>query len=153
MVEQGRGLWGAKGAAEALVPPSHPTGWPKGAGNMLFAWQAGQGAVGAERESWRGLTGHERSGEPLEGVSWVSVCVCVCVCVFRIVFGDQSNSWRKYGLRGKTEGQDDQIGGCGHFLVTHANAVSWGREGGMMAKKGSLDAVSRAMKQAWKGVE
>ena len=147
MVEQGRGICGgqAKGAAEALVPPpSHPTGWPEGAGSALFAWQLGQGAVGAERETWRGLTG------PSERVSWVSVCVCVCV---RIVFGDQSNSWRKYGLRGKTERQGDQLGGCGHLLVTHGNAVSQGREGGMMAKRGGLDAVSRVMKQAWQGVE
>ena len=41
----------------------------------------------------------------------------------------------------------------GHLLVTHGNAVSWGREGGMMAKKGGLGAVSRAMKQAWEGME
>ena len=41
----------------------------------------------------------------------------------------------------------------GHWLVTHGTAVSWGREGGMMAKKGGLGAVSRAMKQAWEGVE
>ena len=30
---------------------------------------------------------------------------------------------------------------------------SQGREGGMMAKRGGLDAVSRVMKQAWQGVE
>ena len=47
----------------------------------------------------------------------------------------------------------DQLGGCGHLLVTHGNAVSQGREGGMMAKRGGLDAVSRVMKQAWQGVE
>lgn len=29
--------------------------------------------MGAKRGSWRGLTGHERSGEPSEGFSWVSV--------------------------------------------------------------------------------
>ena len=37
------------------------------------------------------------------------------------MFGDQSNGWRKYGLRGKTERQGDQLGGCGHLLVTDGN--------------------------------
>lgn len=123
MVEQGRRLWGARGGSRSLgapLPP-HRAGWPEGAGSTLFAWQAGRGTVGAKRGSWRGLTGHERSGEPSEGFSWVSVVFFVFFFFFRIVFGDQSNGWRKYGLRGKTERQGDQLGGCGHLLVTDGN--------------------------------
>ena len=111
---------GGQGGSRSLGAPLPPpcASWPDGAGSTLFAWQAGQGTVGAKRGSWRGLTGHERSGEPSEGFSWVSVVFFVFI--FRIVFGDQSNGWRKYGLRGKAEA-GSQLGGCGHLLVTDGN--------------------------------
>ena len=55
------------------------------------------------------------------GLVGLVLCFLWFFFFFRIVFGDQSNGWRKYGLRGKTERQGDQLGGCGHLLVTDGN--------------------------------